>query len=202
MWAISSIATEKLQARRLKETHILEIKPPLQIVVIGDGCEGYSPSLAMAAKNEITAIQNILSRPGFFVKFNSIYKGNPILGLWSQISFESLSEKTIQAMVEHLPELEQLPKNAIEQRSQNLYDYSSVQLPRWVFLLIIIVGVLVFLGGLGIVIWKVYKMRGTFNSVREVLNEQPNVSGLLKAGKLAHEAFNKSDQPTSIAGPT
>ena len=202
LWAISSIATEKLQVRCLKETHILEIKPPLQIVVIGNGCEGYNPSLAMAAKNEITAIQNILSRPGFFVKFNSIYKGNPVLGLWSQIGFESLSEETIQAMVEHLPELEQLPKDAIEQKSQELYDYSSVQLPQWVFLLILILGVLIFLGGLGIVIWKVYKMRGTFNSVTEVLNEQPNGSGLMKAGRLAHEAFTRADQPTSIAGPT
>ena len=58
LWAISSLAMEKLQVRCLKETHLLEIKPPLQIVLIGDGCEGYSPSLATAAKNEITAINN------------------------------------------------------------------------------------------------------------------------------------------------
>ena len=67
LWAISSLATEKLQVRCLKETHILEIKPPLQIVLIGDGCEGYSPSLATAAKNEITAINNFINRPGFFI---------------------------------------------------------------------------------------------------------------------------------------
>ena len=54
LWAISCLATEKLQVRCLKETHIEEIKPPLQIVYIGDGCEGYSPSLATTARTEIS----------------------------------------------------------------------------------------------------------------------------------------------------
>ena len=67
MWAISSLVTEKLQVRCLKETHILEIKSMLQIVLIGDGCEGYSSSLATAVKNEITAINNFINRPGFFI---------------------------------------------------------------------------------------------------------------------------------------
>ena len=146
LWVISSIATEKLQVRCLKETHILEMKPPLQIVVIGDGSEGYSPSLATATKNEITAVQNILSRPGFFIRFNSIYKGNPVLGLWSQMNFEALTTEAAQAMVEHLPELEQLPKDAIEQKRHKLYDYSSFHLPQWIFLLIMGLGILVFLG--------------------------------------------------------
>ena len=121
LWAISSIATEKLQIRCLKETHILEIKPPLQIVVIGDGCEGYSPSLATAAKNEITAVQNTFSRPGFFIRFNSMYKNNPALGLWSQMSFEALTVEEAKAMVEHLPELEELPKDTIIQKGKELY---------------------------------------------------------------------------------
>ena len=68
LWAISSLATEKLQVRCLKETHILEIKKtPLKIVLIGNGCEGYSPTLATAAKTEITAINNFINRPSFLI---------------------------------------------------------------------------------------------------------------------------------------
>ena len=62
LWAISSIAAEKIQVRCLKETYIVEIRAALQIVYIGGGCEGYSPSLAIAAKTEITSNYNIDSR--------------------------------------------------------------------------------------------------------------------------------------------
>ena len=45
LWAISSIRQEQLQVRCLEETHVIEIQPPLQIVYLGNGCEGYSPSM-------------------------------------------------------------------------------------------------------------------------------------------------------------
>ena len=44
LWAIISMATENIQIRGLKETYIVEIQAILQIIYIGDGCEGYSPS--------------------------------------------------------------------------------------------------------------------------------------------------------------
>ena len=59
LWAIISMATENIQIRCLKETYIVEIQAIFQIIYIGDGCEGYSPSLAIAAKTEITSNFNI-----------------------------------------------------------------------------------------------------------------------------------------------
>ena len=41
LWAISGLAAEKLQIRCVMETHVITIKPPLQIVDIGNGCEAY-----------------------------------------------------------------------------------------------------------------------------------------------------------------
>ena len=52
LWAVSSIKQEQLQVRCLEETHVIEIEPPLQIVYLGNGCEGYSPSMFLPAKNE------------------------------------------------------------------------------------------------------------------------------------------------------
>ena len=37
LWAISALVTEKLQIRRVMETHVITITPPLQIVDIGNG---------------------------------------------------------------------------------------------------------------------------------------------------------------------
>ena len=115
LWAISSLATEKLQVRCLKETHIKEIKLPLQIVYIGDGCEGYSPSLATTARTEITTSRDFIGRPGFFTKLNKVYQGSPILSLWNQITLESLTEQEATSMVKVLPELEQLKLSDIDQ---------------------------------------------------------------------------------------
>ena len=66
LWAISSIAGEKIQVRCIKDTYIVEIKSVLQIIYIGDGCEGYSPSLAIAAKIEITSNFDLDSKVRFF----------------------------------------------------------------------------------------------------------------------------------------
>ena len=81
LWAISSIAAEKIQVRSLKETYIVEIRAALQIIYIGDGCEGYSPSLAIAAKTEITSNYNIDSRARFFISFNAEYQEQELIGI-------------------------------------------------------------------------------------------------------------------------
>ena len=54
LWAISALATEKLQIRCVMETPVITIKPPLQIVDIGNGCEAYSASIYIPAKSELT----------------------------------------------------------------------------------------------------------------------------------------------------
>ena len=198
LWAIRSLATEKLQVRCLKEMHILEIKPALQIVLIGDGCEGYSPSLATAAKNEITAINNFINRPGFFIRFNAVYRNNPTIELWKHFSFQALSEEAAKAMVDHLPELEDLPIDAIEQSTQELFKYSTYHFQQWVFLIIMGMGIVGVMVGLGYIIWKVYKMRGTFREAKQVLFHKPNLTGLMEAGQIAQRAL-RNDQPAPLS---
>ena len=50
LWAISALATEKLQIRCVMETCVITIKPPLQIVDVGNGCKAYSASIYIPAK--------------------------------------------------------------------------------------------------------------------------------------------------------
>ena len=54
LWAISALGTEKLQIRCIMETCVITIKPPLQIVDIGNGCKAYSSSIYIPAKSELT----------------------------------------------------------------------------------------------------------------------------------------------------
>ena len=108
LWAMSSIATEKIQVRCLKETYIVEIKSVLQIIYIGDRCEGYSPSLAIAAKTEITSSFNIDSRVRFFISFNAEYQENELIGIWAGIPVGYMTKEEVEEVVEQLPEREPL----------------------------------------------------------------------------------------------
>ena len=61
LWAIIALATEKLQIRCGMETNVITIKPPLQIVDIGNGCEAYSASIYIPAKLELTTTLQLVT---------------------------------------------------------------------------------------------------------------------------------------------
>ena len=71
LWAVSSLVGEKMQVRCLTETHVEVIKPPLQVIHIGNGCEGYSPSIKIPAKSELTSQNDIAERTTYFLDFNA-----------------------------------------------------------------------------------------------------------------------------------
>ena len=51
LWAISALAAEKC----VMETQVVTIKPPLQVVDVGNGCKAYSASIYIPARSELTA---------------------------------------------------------------------------------------------------------------------------------------------------
>ena len=66
LWTISALATEKLQVRCVMETHIITIKPPPQIVDIGNGCDAYSARIYVPAKTELTANTTVSNKIPIF----------------------------------------------------------------------------------------------------------------------------------------
>ena len=66
LWAVSSLVAEKMQVRCLTETHVEVTNPPLQVIHIGNGCEGYSPSIKIPAKSELTSQNDIAERTNLF----------------------------------------------------------------------------------------------------------------------------------------
>ena len=48
------------------ETHVVTIKPPLQIIYVGNGWEAYSASIYIPAKSELTATLQSITRLQFF----------------------------------------------------------------------------------------------------------------------------------------
>ena len=70
IWAIISLTTTKFQIRCLRKNTLVEIKPPLQIVDIGNGCEGCAPNLYIPVKTELTATMVLPTQALVFLQFN------------------------------------------------------------------------------------------------------------------------------------
>ena len=98
-WAVSSIQQEQLQVRCLEEMHLIEIQPPLQIVYLGNGCEDYSPSMFLPAKNEMTTHAQIESHKEYFLQSNHVYTPDRYIRLWWQFRTKMMLEEEAKAFI-------------------------------------------------------------------------------------------------------
>ena len=91
LWALSSLATEKLQIHCLHHTSVITIEPPLHIVDVGNGCEAFSPTLYILAKSELTATMQSLTCSQFFLQYNLQYVKMSSFVIFHEMSFEHLT---------------------------------------------------------------------------------------------------------------
>ena len=163
LWAISSIEQEQLQVRCLEETHMIEIQPPLQIVYLGNGCEGYSPSMFLPAKNEMTTHAQIESRREYFLQFNYVYTPDRYIGLWWQFRTRMMSEKEARAFITQVAPLGTMDYSLLHKRPPMIktnYGFSWPVPPAT--LVIGVVVIILLIAGIALGCY-VYRMRKTFS---------------------------------------
>ena len=88
------------------ETHVIIIKPPLQIVDAGNGCKAYSASFYIPAKSELTVTLQSITRSQFFLDYNLNYTNVINFLVWYKSNFAKLTDaeiKTLKAKVLQLP---------------------------------------------------------------------------------------------------
>ena len=163
LWAVSSIKQEQLQVRCLEETHVIEIEPPLQIVYLGNGCEGYSPSMFLPAKNEMTTHAQIESRKEYFLQFNYVYTPDRYIGLWWQFRTRLMSDEDARAFITQVAPLGTMDYYLLQKRPPVIdtkYGFSLSVPP--VTLGIGIVVIILLIAGVALGCY-VYQMGKTFN---------------------------------------
>ena len=80
------------------KTNVIMIKPPLQIVDIGNGCEAYSASIYIPAKSELTTTMQTMTRSQFFLDYNFNYtKVNNFL-VWHNTNFATLTPEEVKTL--------------------------------------------------------------------------------------------------------
>ena len=163
LWAVSSIKQEQLQVRCLEETHMIEIQPPLQIVYLGNGCEGYSPSMFLPAKNEMTTHAQIESHREYFLQFNYVYTLDQYIGLWWQFRTRMMSEKEARAFITQVAPLGTMDYSLLHKRPPMIktnYGFSWPVPPATLVIGIIVIILLIAGVALGC---YVYRMGKTFS---------------------------------------
>ena len=186
LWAVSALAAEKLQVRRVMETHVITIKPALQIVDLGNGCEAYSASIYIPTKSELAATLQSITRSQFFLEYNFNYTNMSNFLVWYKSDFAKLTNeeiKTLKAKVLKLPTMSmEIFDNVLENIDEN---YPLSLPPTLILALLVMVGVCVIALGI-IFIWYKRKASVTSSTVGNLvklissLNEKvPTLNSLL-----------------------
>ena len=98
----------------MRNKTVVEIKPPLQIVDIGNGCEGYAPNLYIHAKTELTATMMLPTRALFFLHFNFQYDNISKFLVWYNYSFYQLTPEDKKRLKSKMIQLPPLPMEEFE----------------------------------------------------------------------------------------
>ena len=113
---------------------MVEIQPPLQIVYLGNGCEGYNPSMFLPAKNEMTSHAQIESRKEYFLQFNYVYAPDipKYIGLWWQFRNKMMSEEEAKAFITQIAPLGTMDYSLLYRKTSTIntkYGFSLMVQP-------------------------------------------------------------------------
>ena len=144
LWAISALATEKLQVRCIMETHLITIKPPLQIVDIGNGCKAYSASIYISAKSELMATLQSITQSQFFLEYNFNYTNVSNFLVWYKLDFAKLMNNEIETLKAKMLKLPAMSMVLFDNILENIdEDYPFSLPPKLILALLITMGVCV-----------------------------------------------------------
>ena len=158
LWAVSSLMGEKMQIRCLTETHVEVTKPPLQIIHVGNGCEGYSPSIKIPAKSELTSQNDIAERTTYFMDFNAHYQKMQEVGPWNFFKIDGFTEKKLKDMVEVLPALPPMNYENLNRRIGELDDY-PLEIPAAVIAIALVISTLFLIVTLVVFACIIFRLR-------------------------------------------
>ena len=105
-----------MQIRCLTDTHVIDVKPPLTIIYVGNGCEAYSSNIFIPAKSELTSKVNTAVRHTYFQQFNEDYQNITRYSLTEDLELIKLTKKEIENLPDCLTALPNLQFKELKRR--------------------------------------------------------------------------------------
>ena len=170
LWAISALAAEKLQVRCVMETHVKTIKPPLQIMDIGNGCEAYSACIYIPAKSELTATLQMITISQFILEYDFNYSNISNFLVWYKSDLTKLTKEEIETLKAKVLKLPTMSMEMFDNVLENIDENYNLSLsPTLILALLVSVGVCVIALGI-IFIWYKRKTSLTCSTVENYLD--------------------------------
>ena len=194
LWAVTTLKKEKMQIKCL--THVIDVKPPLTITHIGNGCEAYSSNLFIPAK--LTRKDNAVVRHTYFQQFNEDYQIISRYSLIEDLGLIKLTKKEIENLPDCLtalpnPQFKELKRRLVEiKRPFNIHSNISF--------ILVVVGRLILYPIIAYVLWRIYRVCSRvkgFKPITKLFSEQKgeifNISDIV-----SHRLHTLEGQLTSL----
>ena len=105
-----------MQIRCLTDTHVIDVKPPLTIIHVGNGCEAYSNNLFIPAKSELTSKDNAVVRHTYFQQFNEDHQNITRYTLIEDLGLIKLTKQEVENLPDRLTALPNLQFKELKRR--------------------------------------------------------------------------------------
>ena len=175
LWAISALATEKLQIRCVMETRVLTIKPPLQIVDIGNGCKAYSASIYIPANSELMTTLQSVTRSQFFLDYNFNYTNVSNFLIWHKTDFATLTTDEIKTLKAKMLKLPKMPMDIFKKVLGNIDEkYPFSMSPKLILAPLVLTGLCTIVVGI-LFIWYKRKISFTTSTMGNLLKLIPSL---------------------------
>ena len=199
--AVTAFENGKMQIRCLTDTHVIDIKPPLTIIYVGDGCEAYSNNLFIPAKSELTSTDSSLVRHNYFQKFNEEYQDITRYSLIEDLGIVQLTPKEIAKIPDWLMALPKLQFKELKRRlveiKQPLNIHSNVSF------ILVMIGGLILCPIIAYVLWQIYRVHSNikrFKPVVKIFNDkQRDISNI--SDLVSNRLWNLEAKFSSLIGP-
>ena len=146
----------------IMETHVITIKPSLQIVDVSNGCKGFSASINIPAKSELTATLQSITRSHFFLDYNFNHTNVSNFLVWYNFNVAKLTETKIKTLKNKILQLPPMSMDMFDNIIDNIdEDYPFCLSPKLILALLVTVGIYVIVLGI-IFLW--YKRKATLSS--------------------------------------
>ena len=144
------------------ETNVITIKPPLQIVDIGNGCKAYSASIYIPAKSELTTTLQSVTWSQFFLDYNFNYTNVSTFLVWHKTNFTTLTTDEIKTLKARMLKLPTMSMDIFNKVLGNIDEnYPFLMSPKLMSALLVLTGLCTIVIGI-LFIW--YKRKTSFTT--------------------------------------
>ena len=182
VWAVSAMAVEKLQIRCLTETHVVQIRPPVELIHVGNGCEAYSPNLFIPATSVLTSEVNIEERYSYFIEFNYRYNKDEAVGIWMKLKFKLQSREKAKSEVKIWPELAPMTYEHLNKKLDLIDDSDyPLELPTNVMLVVLVIATIitiVIIIIIGVKLWPDRSITSNLGKLSKMVDFQSGLGNL------------------------